>query len=119
MHDENHESHRGRRLLLQVGLICGLGGVLFGVVMSRLTSRRSCARRPPCVRRVWGNAGKGRDGHKKANRQNLPRLWPFSYLGRIACRFTSVAEAEDNPPTPLAVALRGDPARRAACLSLW
>src|SRR5262245_7213748 len=51
MHDEKRESPRGRRLLLQVGLICGLGGVLFGVVMSKLMSRRACSRaHPPCQR---------------------------------------------------------------------
>jgi hypothetical protein len=58
--------------------------------------------RPSCLCRVWGNWGKERNGHRKANRQNLPRLWPFSYLGRAACRFTFLAEAEDNPQPALA-----------------
>jgi len=49
-----------------------------------------------CVRGACGNRGKGRVGHRTANRQNLPRLWPFSYLGRAACRLTQLAEAEDK-----------------------
>ncbi len=32
------------------------------------------------------SAGKMR---KKANRQKLPRLWPFSHLGEPTSRFTS------------------------------
>jgi hypothetical protein len=68
---------------------------------------RRFAVRPLCVRRGWGNCGKGRNGHRKANRQNLPRLWPFSYLGRAACRLTSVTEAEDKPAPSGSPALCG------------
>lgn len=82
----------------------------------RRISRR--ARRSRRFRRGCGNWGKERKGHKKANRQNLPRLWPFSYLGRTACRFSSVAEAEDNPPPPHASPPACGPVRRDACLSL-
>jgi hypothetical protein len=34
-----------------------------------------------CLRRAPGNPGKMRDKHRRVNPQNLPRLWPFSYLG--------------------------------------
>jgi len=37
------------------------------------------AHRRPRLRAKRGNPGGGRNGRKRANRQNLPRLWPFSH----------------------------------------
>lgn len=58
-------------------------------------SRSSRSRGPvPRVRGARGNRGKVRNGHRKANRQNLPRLRPIVSVGRSGCRSISVAEAE-------------------------
>ena len=33
------------------------------------------------------NPGKGKDKRKKGNSQNFPKLWAFSHLGAMTCRY--------------------------------
>jgi hypothetical protein len=38
------------------------------------------------------NPGKGKDKRKKGNSQNFPKLWAFSHLGAMTCRYSIVTE---------------------------
>src|SRR5262245_37184828 len=74
-----------------------------------------CPWRGRSIERSRLKRGKAKDRHRKANRQNLPKLWAFSHLGGATCRFTQVTVVHDRPYAPRKTARRhGDLVRMSA-----
>ena len=64
-----------------------------------------------------GNRGKERERNRKVNRQNFPRLWPFSHLGDVISRLMKLAEVVDKPHDSACGRLGGGRRRQPACPS--
>ena len=77
-----------RESSVPVAAFLGISSAQFHAVSASLVVRRPSNRPAPRESSALGDRGRMRIRRKRAKRQKLPKLWPFSHLGQPTCRFS-------------------------------